>query len=202
VKELEAIPGIDPMIIRAIRTTPPDHLIDWKLVFRDPLPVWTSPAGHVVQLGDSAHSFLPSSGSGATQAVEDAFSLAACLQLSGTNNILWATRVHTKLRFERCAALQLFGWYNKQSRDATNWKLIEENPDKLRPEFGKWVWAHDPETYAFENYGKAFNHLANGAPFVNTNIPKGYSYKPWTLDDMMELVKEGRQVELEGNWFD
>lgn len=51
-----------------------------------------------MQIGDAAHSFLPSSGNGATQGMEDAVSLAACLQIAGKENVPWATRVHNKLR--------------------------------------------------------------------------------------------------------
>ena len=37
----------------------------------------------MVQVGDSAHSFIPTSGNGATQALEDAITLATCLELGG-----------------------------------------------------------------------------------------------------------------------
>lgn len=49
-------------------------------------------------LGDAAHTMLPTSGNGGTQAVEDAMSLAACLQIAGKGHVPQATRVHNKLR--------------------------------------------------------------------------------------------------------
>ena len=67
-------------------------------MMRDPQEQWTSSGGRIVQVGDSAHSLLPTSGNGATQAMEDGFSIATCLQLGGKSNIPWATRVHNKLR--------------------------------------------------------------------------------------------------------
>lgn len=72
--------------------------MDWKLLWRDPQPSWVSPKGRVVQAGDSAHTFLPSSGSGVNQGIEDAIGLATCLQLGGNVKTgMWA-RVHNKLR--------------------------------------------------------------------------------------------------------
>lgn len=46
--------------------------------YRDPLPTWHS--GRVVLLGDAAHPVLPTSGSGAAMALEDAIAIAACLR--------------------------------------------------------------------------------------------------------------------------
>jgi 2-polyprenyl-6-methoxyphenol hydroxylase-like FAD-dependent oxidoreductase len=71
----------DPALISLIRNTPEETINDWLLMFRDPQPNWVSPKGRVVQCGDSAHPFLPTSANGATQAMEDAVSLAAALRL-------------------------------------------------------------------------------------------------------------------------
>lgn len=81
-----------------VKAAPADSLFDWRLMFRNPKPNWISKHGHVVQLGDAAHTFLPSSGNGATQALEDAVCLAACLQLAGKSQIPLAARVYNKLR--------------------------------------------------------------------------------------------------------
>lgn len=114
------VPGWPEVADRVIESTPPGILVDYKLMWRDPQPRWTSPGGRVVQLGDAAHTFLyvhgmlepyvrnlraytffhrPSSGNGATQAIEDSVSLATCLGLAGKSNIPDATRVHNLLRY-------------------------------------------------------------------------------------------------------
>ncbi|KAK3167803.1 FAD-dependent monooxygenase dmxR9 [Lepraria neglecta] len=80
-----------------MKTAPKGTNIHWKLMWRDLCEDWTSPAGRLVQVGDSAHSFLPSSGNGASQAMEDAITLATCLQLGGKSNVPSATRVYNKL---------------------------------------------------------------------------------------------------------
>lgn len=78
---LRGNPDWDPALISLIRNTPENTINDWLLLFRDPEPNWVSPKGRVVQCGDSAHPFLPTSANGATQAMEDAASLAAALRL-------------------------------------------------------------------------------------------------------------------------
>lgn len=48
----------------------------WALFERTPLPRWTG--AHVALLGDACHAMLPSLAQGACQAMEDAWTLAAC----------------------------------------------------------------------------------------------------------------------------
>jgi 2-polyprenyl-6-methoxyphenol hydroxylase-like FAD-dependent oxidoreductase len=84
---------------QTLGATPPDMLVDYRIMWRDPQPTWTSPSGRVLQLGDAAHTFHPSSGNGGTQAVEDAVSIAECLSIAGKDNVEWATRVSNLLRY-------------------------------------------------------------------------------------------------------
>lgn len=88
----------DESFLRLIKKTPPRSVVDYKLLWRNPSSNWTSPGGLILQLGDSAHSFLPTSANGATQAMEDGIYIAACLKLAGKNEIPLATKIHTALR--------------------------------------------------------------------------------------------------------
>lgn len=88
----------DKRVSAVIERTPKNTVVDYKITWRDPDPVWTSQGGRIIKIGDAAHSFIPNSTNGATQAMEDGVSLAACLRLSGKANIALATRIHTKLR--------------------------------------------------------------------------------------------------------
>ena len=36
-----------------------DECVDWKLVYRDPLPKWISKEARLALIGDAAHPFLP-----------------------------------------------------------------------------------------------------------------------------------------------
>jgi 2-polyprenyl-6-methoxyphenol hydroxylase-like FAD-dependent oxidoreductase len=81
-----------------VALTPSKTIINFPLLWRNPQPNWASPGARVIQIGDSAHSFLPASGNGATQAIEDAISLATCLQKGGKENIEESVRAHIRLR--------------------------------------------------------------------------------------------------------
>jgi 2-polyprenyl-6-methoxyphenol hydroxylase-like FAD-dependent oxidoreductase len=100
--ELDKVPGAHkwaPIFQELVKCTPEKTIINFNLLWRDPQPSWTSPGARVVQIGDSAHSFLPASGNGATQAIEDAISLATCLKKGGKGNIEQAVRAHIRFRY-------------------------------------------------------------------------------------------------------
>ena len=65
---------------------------------------------------------------------------------------------------------------------------------------GNWINLHDPEQYVYDNYTKCVNHLVGGPSFENTNIPPGYKYVPWTIDELLRAADEGRETVDEGDW--
>lgn len=98
---LDQVPGPKkwaPIFKDLVRCTPPNTIVNFELLWRNPQPTWTSPAARVVQIGDSAHSYLPASSNGATQAIEDAVSLASCLQIAGKQQVSQAVRAHIRMR--------------------------------------------------------------------------------------------------------
>lgn len=90
--------GWDPLCKTIVSKTPESHLVDWKLVYRDPLPTWISKAGRIALLGDSAHPFLPTSAQGATQAMEDGVTIAICLRRAGKEDVPDAVRTYQRIR--------------------------------------------------------------------------------------------------------
>lgn len=164
-------------------------------MWRDPQPTSTSPGGLVVQVGDAAHTFLPSSGNGGTQAIEDALSLAACIsKAGGKQNLPEATKIHSLLRFERVSCLQAFGVMNKDKRDVSKHKDVGKDK-KAFVHFGRWITEHDPEEYALENYDAARECLRKGEKWVNSNTPPGMVYRPWTIDGLMDAYERGEESE-------
>ena len=101
--------GWDPAVTAIVRMTPPEKLIDWKLVTRDLLPTWVSAKGRIALLGDAAHPLLPTSAQGGSQAVEDGVCVAVCLQLSGRAHVKDALKAYEKIRSERVAKIQKKG---------------------------------------------------------------------------------------------
>ncbi|KAF5688103.1 hypothetical protein FCIRC_2077 [Fusarium circinatum] len=189
ITEMKKNDAVHPAIAALIRTAPKGSVVNWQLKFRDPHEQWTSPGGHVVQLGDAAHAFLPTSGNGATQAIEDGVTLATCLQLAGKSQAANATKVYNKLRFQRVSCGQKMGFVNQQLKQHTDWDAIMKNPALIRSRYPKWVWSHDPEAYAYEKFAEALTHV-------------GHKYRHWTMKEVQEQIKAGQKLEdlQDGDW--
>lgn len=196
----------DPMMKRLIACTPENTIVNFELLWRDPQPSWKSPNSRVVQIGDAAHSFLPASGNGATQAIEDAVSIASCLHLCGSkDNIAEAVEAHIRFRFVRNACAQKVGFSNAELLQDTDWNKVKIDPRRAQPKHPKWVWEHDPEPYTYEHYAQNVETMKKGIRFdesgIPPNFPPGYKYEPWTIDWVMDCMSQGKPVDLgPGNW--
>ncbi|EON65625.1 hypothetical protein W97_04864 [Coniosporium apollinis CBS 100218] len=195
-----------PVFKELVKCTPPNTIVNFALLWRDPQPSWASPGGRVIQIGDAAHSYLPSSGNGATQAIEDAVSLASCLQIGGRENVAQSVRAHIRMRFVRNACAQKLGFANAARLQDTDWEKVKLDPRVAAPALPKWVWSHEPEAYAYENYDKVVESMKKGIPFedddsIPPNYPKGYKYEPWSMDKIVDDMNNGRPVDLgPGEW--
>nr|XP_036582071.1 FAD binding domain protein [Colletotrichum truncatum]KAF6790628.1 FAD binding domain protein [Colletotrichum truncatum] len=199
-KALSFMGGWDEFTHELVKSTPGGVCTHWKLMWRDPQPTYTSPLGRVIQIGDAAHAFLPTSGSGATMAWEDGFSLAACLQVAGKQNVPLGVKVHNKLRFERVACAQKLGFKIREVFHSGDLEKTQNSQASATRPLGDWVLKHDPTEYAYENYNTCAEHILKGTPFTNTNSPKGYTYKPWTVKELLEASARGEVVIDDGDW--
>jgi len=208
IKGLDEVPGPDkwsPMFKELVKITPPNTIVNFELLWRDPQLTWTSPAKRVIQIGDAAHTFLPASGNGATQAIEDAITIATCLQLSGKDKIPEAVEAHVRYRFIRNACAQKMGFSNAELLQETDWSKVKLNPRLAQPKHPRWVWDHDPEVYAYEHYAKNIETMKKGVSFdesgIPPNYPPGYKWEPWSIDQIMDCMRRQVPVELgPGNW--
>lgn len=87
------------MMVEAMRNLSKKGIVAWDLCMRNRQLQWSSSNSRVLQAGDSAHSFVPTSGSGAMNALEDGMSLAECLRLGGKEDLPTAVKVHELLRY-------------------------------------------------------------------------------------------------------
>ncbi|KAF4950453.1 hypothetical protein FSARC_13189 [Fusarium sarcochroum] len=197
---LQYVKGWVPWVSELIKTTPEMGAVDYKLLWRNPYPTWASKHGRIIQIGDSAHAFLPTSASGATMAMEDAVSLATCLQLGGKSNLPLAVKVHNTLRFQRVTCAQKTGFKNRQQYHETTFKPAEKGTRPVFPMVGKWITQHDPEQYAYEMYGRCVKHIVSGSPFDNTNYPRGHSFKIWGVEELREVAERGENIVDDGDW--
>ncbi|KAG8625896.1 hypothetical protein KVT40_006297 [Elsinoe batatas] len=200
-------PGWAPIFKDLIRCTPPKTIINFELLWRNPQPSWISLGARVVQIGDSAHSFLPASGNGATQAIEDAVTIASCLQIGGKANIPQSVRTHVRFRFIRNACAQKLGFSNAELLQETDWDKVAVDPRRAQPKLPKWVWSHDPEHYVYENYDLAVQSMKAGVKMEDEdkfppNYPPGYKYKPWNIEDIMADMRAGKPIDLGGGDWD
>ncbi|KAK4554098.1 hypothetical protein LTR86_008939 [Recurvomyces mirabilis] len=140
--------GWDPMCKRIISKTPEDKLVDWKLVYRDPLPRWVSDGGRTMLLGDSAHPFLPTSAQGATQAMEDGVTIAITLREAGKDNVAAATRAFQDIRYDRVKAVQKTGETTRDMWHKADWDKVKTNPDSIKMPREEWIHGHDAEKHA------------------------------------------------------
>jgi hypothetical protein len=92
------------------------------------------------------------------------------------------------------------GFKNREVYHNTDWDAVAKNPEIMGKMVGDWLVHHDSERYAYENYGACAEHLLNNTPFKNTNSVPGYTYKPWTVKELLNASESGEPVEDEGDW--
>ncbi|KAK3690086.1 hypothetical protein B0T22DRAFT_187630 [Podospora appendiculata] len=156
--------GWDPVVLALVEATPPDRLFDYKLVFRDPLPTFTSPKARTVLIGDAAHPFLPTSIQGASQAMEDGVVMAACLDKAGGREwVQEAVMVWQSIRYERVHKIQATGVTTREQWHKADWDAIWKNPESMHLQREAWILDFDAEADAYASYEKVLGELAGKA---------------------------------------
>ncbi|KAM5383739.1 hypothetical protein ACJZ2D_001728 [Fusarium nematophilum] len=187
---LHVVDGWDPVIVAAMKAIPHDKLIDWKLLWRDPIRQWVSPKGRIVLAGDSAHPHLPTSGQGAAQAFEDGATIGVVLDRLGREDIPTAFRAFERLRFERTSLTQRMGWETRHRWHQTDWEAVAADPSFLKMPQPLWLYSFDAEGYADNRLSEVVQSVKGGSPFKSTNLPEGHVHEDWTVESMMALEKE------------
>ncbi|KAH6720714.1 putative MAK1-like monooxygenase [Leptodontidium sp. MPI-SDFR-AT-0119] len=153
----KVLEGWDPMCKAIVEKTP--SLVDWKLVYRDPLPTWVSKGGRIALLGDSAHPFLPTSAQGATQALEDGVTLAITLRRAGKGDIPTAVRAYQAIRYDRVKAVQKTGETTRDMWHKADWDKVKKDPKLVEFPREDWIFLHDAQKHAEEVYDEVVNAL-------------------------------------------
>ncbi|KAF2867754.1 hypothetical protein BDV95DRAFT_581685 [Massariosphaeria phaeospora] len=166
----KVLEGWDPLCTKIISKTPEEKLVDWKLVYRDPLPTWVSGYGsastpghgRICLLGDAAHPFLPTSAQGATQALEDGVTLAVVLRQAGRGNVRGALRAYQDIRYDRVTKVQKTGETTRDMWHKTDWEKVKRNPESIQFPREEWIFGFDAEAHA-EEVGDEFIKKAGKA---------------------------------------
>ncbi|CAG8909344.1 unnamed protein product [Penicillium egyptiacum] len=154
-----------------ISKTPRGNCFNHLLLSRDPLNSWVSKGGRMIVIGDAAHPFLPHTGQGANQSIEDAAVVAICLELAGRDRIPLALRVTEKLRHKRVSVIQRGSIEVQKNDHKANWDSsnTEDRPSTAaRP---TWVFSHDCAKHAYEEFNIVANAITNGQDYIETNVP-------------------------------
>ncbi|KAK4224693.1 6-hydroxynicotinate 3-monooxygenase [Podospora fimiseda] len=151
---LKYLDGWCDVVHELVKATPEGRLIDHKLVYRDPLPTFISPKARIALIGDAAHPFLPTSIQGASQSIEDGVALAACLELSGKENIPRALRAYEKLRYERVHKAQAMGPKTRNRWHKADWTQVWKTPEMIHLVREPWLLSFDAEKDAYERFWK------------------------------------------------
>ncbi|RDW69735.1 monooxygenase-2 [Coleophoma cylindrospora] len=152
--------GWDPIVQKILDATP-EPLIDWKLVYRDPLPTWISPHRRIALIGDAAHPFLPTSIQGASQAMEDGATIAVCLQKAGPDSVPDALASFELLRYDRVRAAQKTGESTRTMWHQADWDEVRKHPESMSLKREPWLLGHDAAQHAEEHYAETVEALAS-----------------------------------------
>jgi 2-polyprenyl-6-methoxyphenol hydroxylase-like FAD-dependent oxidoreductase len=157
---LKCLEGWDPVALDIVKATPEDKLVDYKLVYRDPLPTFISPKARIALIGDAAHPFLPTSIQGASQAMEDGATPAVCLEKCAASafdtkrspDVQLALHAYEKIRYARVTRAQGTGVSTREQWHKADWDKIRANPQSLHLKRESWLLDFDAEAHAYEVY--------------------------------------------------
>ena len=165
----------DPILHDLIDATP--FLVDWKLVYRDPLPTWISPRARTALIGDAAHPFLPTSIQGASQAMEDGATVAVCLEKAGRENVGLALRAFERIRYERVCRAQKTGEQTRDKWHKADFGKVKEDPGRVRLTREEWLLNFDAEAHAERVWEETVRELESEGRREETVEGKGAEKK-------------------------
>ncbi|KAJ5197552.1 hypothetical protein N7449_008031 [Penicillium cf. viridicatum] len=164
-------------VAAVLRHTPSENLADYKIISRDPLPTWSSRGGRIMVIGDAAHAMSPIAGQGGGQSVEDAATLAICLELAGKSQVRLALQVVEKIRYQRTRIIQDSGnAIYSQMRDP-DWEAIEKNPSIMKFPRPEWIFGYDVKRDVYEQFPAAMSAVLDNTAYRPRNIPSDSKYQ-------------------------
>jgi salicylate hydroxylase len=133
--------GWDPTVLETIAAV--EEMFRTGIYDREALPYWSD--GRVTLLGDAAHAMVPHLGQGASQAIEDAFALAAILQNAQSDDVPGLLKRYEQLRLPRTSRVQSLAREAGRSRDAQ-----AKRDEQMRSVLNDldWLFTYDAEAAA------------------------------------------------------
>lgn len=150
-------------LLEVVLATPESQLVDYKLVWRDPLETWLSKSARIALIGDAAHCHLPTSAQGGSQALEDGVAIAVALDRA-KGDIPLALRVFERIRFNRSHVIHMSSIQMRDGYHTVDWDsdAITEHPEVLNLPRYAWVIEHDAEANAEKHFAKLARDVKSG----------------------------------------
>ncbi|KAK7431022.1 hypothetical protein QQZ08_002552 [Neonectria magnoliae] len=146
-----------------VRLTPQDKIIDYKLVWREPITTWLGKNKRSLTIGDAAHCHLPTSAQGGCQAVEDGVVLAVCLE-KAAGDVPLALQVFERIRFNRSHVIHQSSITARDDMHTIDWEsdFIKEHPEVLNIPRMAWVLDFDAKADAEEHFDELAADVKSG----------------------------------------
>ncbi|KAF9888970.1 hypothetical protein FE257_008140 [Aspergillus nanangensis] len=169
-----------PIWHEVLQATPAERIIDYKLVWRDPIPTWLSSSKRCAVMGDAAHCHLPTSAQGACQAVEDAVTAAICLQKCG-GDVAAGLQVFERMRFNRSHVIHQASILTRNVYHKNEWtpEMVRRFPDSLVIPFYPWITEFDVFANAEEHWERLLADVRSGkkGSLEGLALPAGGDYE-------------------------
>lgn len=157
-----------------VNYTPKDSLIDYKLVWREPLKTWLPKSARILVMGDAAHCHLPTSGQGGSQSVEDGVSIAVCLRRA-KGDVKLALRAFERIRYNRAHVIHMSSVSNRNEYHNVEWtpQFVKDHPGSLSLRRPEWIIEHDAKQFAEDNFEKVVEGIRSGkkGTLVELSLP-------------------------------
>lgn len=177
-----------------LEATPEERMVDYKLVWREPLATWLSSSKKCAVMGDAAHCHLPTSAQGACQAVEDAAVAAICLQKADGDAAL-GLQVFERIRFNRSHTIHQASISCRNIYHKSDWtpELVQKHPNSLIIPLLDWITEYNLFEVVDEQFDRIAGEVRSGkmGKMEEMALPPGGDYGAMEfVDDETGVPKE------------
>ncbi|KAH0593834.1 hypothetical protein MHUMG1_08586 [Metarhizium humberi] len=173
--------GFEQKLFEVVNETPDEDIVDYKLVWRDPLKTWLSPSSRIAVIGDAAHCHLPTSAQGGSQAMEDGVALAIALDRA-KGDVPLGMKVFERIRFNRSHITHMASIWIRDGYHNVDWEgeEIKKNPQILNLPRPSWVIEYDIAAESEKHFDQLSKDVKDGrqGTIEELSLPAGGDYRP------------------------
>jgi 2-polyprenyl-6-methoxyphenol hydroxylase-like FAD-dependent oxidoreductase len=148
---LSAYDGWSPVARELLAAT--DEVSVYLLYDRVAVPSWGTE--RIMLIGDAAHPMLPFGAQGASQGIEDAVAVAACLRGTTVDTAPAALRRYEAVRRQRITEVHKFIQDNERNHHVEDSEAVRARDEQMAADFGlrqrAWLFDYDAEAVALDS---------------------------------------------------